>query len=184
MLRTVLVGKRFDGGSAWQPRALFAFVLALVMMGSFACAGEDEPDDTQATNGIEAGAGPADPQDLAAYKALRDPICQEASANVDEITAATEGGTPKEEAAGLRQIAQRIVQVQADLAELEAPGGLDPFVAADERLRARRLELLEERAQALEQGDEEKAQSLEQELSDLDVKAGAAEEANTFERCP
>jgi hypothetical protein len=62
--------------------------------------------------------------------------------------------------------------------------GLDPFVAADERLRVRRLELLEERAKALERGDEGKAQSLEQELSDLDVKSGAAEEANALEPCP
>ncbi len=76
------------------------------------------------------------------------------------------------------------MQVQADLAELEAPGGLDPFVAADERLRARRLELLEERAKALERGDEEKAQTLEQELSDLDVESGAGEEANSLEHCP
>src|SRR5687768_11644575 len=125
MLRTVLAGKRLDGPSARRPRALFALVLALAMLGSFGCAGEDEPDETQPTNGIEAGGGSADPQDLAQYRDKRDLICKEASANVDEITAATEGGTPAEQAAGLRQIAERIVQLQADLAELEAPGGLD-----------------------------------------------------------
>jgi hypothetical protein len=184
MLRTVLAGKRLGGPSARRPRALFALVLTLAMVGFVGCVGEDEPDDTQTTDGIEAGAGPADPQDMAAYRDQRDLICKEASAQVDEITAATEGGSPKEEAAGLRQIAERIVRVQADLAELETPGGLDPFVAADARLRARRLELLEERAKALDRGDEAEARSLEEELGDLDVKSGAAEEANALEPCP
>ena len=72
MLRTVLAGKR----SAAHPHGDLSASRSRSRPsdgGSVGCAGEDEPDDTQTTSGIEAGAGPADP-DMAGVRISADLI--------------------------------------------------------------------------------------------------------------
>jgi hypothetical protein len=185
MLRTVLAGNRLTSPPAHQPRTITMVAALVVALGTFGCAGDTEPKEpTAADDGIEVGAGPADPQDLAAYRDERNVICEAGTAKIDQIKLAIQGGTPDEMAAGYRRIAERIEQAQTDLAELKAPGDLSAFVTADEQLRARRLAATKALADALERRDQQEVRALEDELKALNVETETGEQANEFEHCP
>ncbi len=93
MLRTVLAGNRLTSPPAHQPRTITMVAALVVALGTFGCAGDTEPKEpTAADDGIEVGAGPADPQDLAAYRDERNVICEAGTAKIDQIKLAIQGG--------------------------------------------------------------------------------------------
>jgi hypothetical protein len=168
-----------------QRRSYAAVPLVLLLLVSSGCNRESEPTATDATSdGIEVGAGPVDPEVVEAFRGQRDAICTEGSVKVGQVPAATSGASAADIVDGLLRLERRIEQTQQSLAELEVPEELASFVMADEQRREERLQVIGQLIEAVRDGDEGLATTLQQELNTLGAEAQAAEEANDLEHCP
>jgi hypothetical protein len=163
----------------------FALVPLVFVFLGVACDEDTEPGVTEATSdGIEVGAGPVDPEAVAAFRGQRNAICTEGSIKVGEVPDATSGESAADIMAGLLRLEQRVEETQASLADLDVPEELARFVREDEQRREQRLEGIAQLIDAVREGNEALALTLQRELDTLGAEAQAAEEENELEHCP
>jgi hypothetical protein len=127
---------------------------------------------------------PAPTDEVSVFRRERDEICVAGTDDVAAINKTMEGATMAELGAAMRQIAERTIQTQRDLAELSVPAALETFVREDAERRAARLQLTNELAEQLELGDLAEVQRLDEELTEVNIATEAAEDANGLEHCP
>lgn len=140
----------------------------------------------------DAGGPTTDPPSVqldieAAFRSGRNQICVEGSNQVAAINGAiidVQGATPADIAEGLRLVAEEIQGAQLLLDALDVPDSLAEFVTADNARRAERLRLVYELADAFEAEDFEQVDAVDQELTIVNIKTEAAEDANGLRHCP